>query len=139
LLGTCGGGDVKLFAALGAWVGPLLAVFVLAGTLVLVVVLTFLRLGLRTVGINLFPAPRVDPRPPQAKRPGGKPAKRLRQRLLAYSLPVLLSTACVLLWVFRVELQLCPAPPSMSTEGRQAGSTEGRQAGSGQLHVRMSS
>src|SRR5687767_1357088 len=35
-LGTCGGGDVKLFAALGAWVGPTLAIYVLIGTLVFV-------------------------------------------------------------------------------------------------------
>src|SRR5438270_8400 len=34
VLGACGGGDVKLFAALGAWVGPALAVGVLAGTVV---------------------------------------------------------------------------------------------------------
>src|SRR5262249_6400200 len=32
LLGTVGGGDVKLFAALGAWIGPGLTVAVLAGT-----------------------------------------------------------------------------------------------------------
>src|SRR5262249_47055246 len=33
LMGVCGGGDVKLFAAVGAWVGPGVAVAVLAGTI----------------------------------------------------------------------------------------------------------
>src|SRR5262249_7335540 len=41
VLGTCGGGDVKLFAALGAWVGPYLCVWVLAWTVGIVFVLVF--------------------------------------------------------------------------------------------------
>src|SRR5260370_39266685 len=45
LLNTCGGGDVKLFAALGAWIGPALSVPVLAGTIVLVVVFSVARLA----------------------------------------------------------------------------------------------
>src|SRR5262245_8503550 len=35
LMGICGGGDVKLFAALGAWIGPALVVAVLAVSLLL--------------------------------------------------------------------------------------------------------
>src|SRR5438876_3623396 len=45
VLGTCGGGDVKLFAALGAWIGPGLVIPVLLGTIVLVIVLSVLRLA----------------------------------------------------------------------------------------------
>src|SRR5262249_137668 len=45
VLGTCGGGDVKLFAALGAWVGPYLALFVLIGTLFCVVLFSIVRLA----------------------------------------------------------------------------------------------
>src|SRR4051794_18814145 len=33
LMGVCGGGDVKLFAALGAWIGPVLVVAVLSVSL----------------------------------------------------------------------------------------------------------
>src|SRR5262245_1581180 len=36
-LGTCGGGDVKLMAAVGAWTGPLWFLYILLGTYVAVV------------------------------------------------------------------------------------------------------
>jgi Flp pilus assembly protein protease CpaA len=101
VLGTCGGGDVKLFAALGAWVGPLLTVFVLVGTLVLVVLFGMARL----IGTVVFRGRRSAMRQYSAKAAGGPTPRR---RLTAYSLPVALSTACVLLWVFRAELRLAP-------------------------------
>src|SRR5262249_34679259 len=43
ILGTCGGGDVKLFAALGAWVGFQLALVLLIATLVIVSLFVVLR------------------------------------------------------------------------------------------------
>jgi prepilin peptidase CpaA len=111
-LGTCGGGDVKLFAALGAWVGPTLAVVLLAGTLVLVVVLsigrlvwTFFQRGLRPA-VQDYSQRHAARGGKRAGRQGMPDAPRTRRRLMAYSLPVALSTALVLLWVFRVELQL---------------------------------
>src|SRR5256885_6404248 len=36
ILGACGGGDVKLFAAVAAWLGPTLSVMVLLGTILIV-------------------------------------------------------------------------------------------------------
>src|SRR4051794_6047742 len=33
ILGTCGGGDVKLFAGIGAWTGPIYVIFVLVGSM----------------------------------------------------------------------------------------------------------
>ena len=44
MAGACHGGDVKLFAAVGAWVGPVVAIFLLALTIVFVVVLAAGRL-----------------------------------------------------------------------------------------------
>ena len=79
LLGTCGGGDVKLFAALGAWVGPLLCVFILGCTIILVV------LQLVTLAVA---------------------GRKVNKRRLTYSLPAALVTVVVLLWVFRGELHL---------------------------------
>jgi prepilin peptidase CpaA len=114
LLGICGGGDVKLFAALGAWVGPDLAVFVLAGTVVVVLVLTLARLAWgfsRSLLRGQLPLP-VATRP--APPPGGK---RPRKRLLTYSLPVALSTAFVLLWVLRVDLHLAAPRPLTTNPG----------------------
>src|SRR6516165_6442162 len=49
VLGTCRGGDVKLFAAIGAWVGPLLAVYLLAVTIVAVVLMAVARLALNVL------------------------------------------------------------------------------------------
>ena len=124
VLGTCGGGDVKLVAALGAWIGPTLTAPVLAGTVILVIVFSVLRLfwGASTRGFsatrrayNLQEAPRTS-----KKQDGGHlNARRPRKRLMSYSLPVAVSVACVLLWVFRVELRLpVPGPAAAKTQAR---------------------
>src|SRR5262249_10830944 len=116
VLGTCGGGDVKLFAALGAWVGPYLVLFVLIGTLVFVIVFSIFRLignvirhGFRAT-LRDYSHQQAASRGKRAGKPGGVEARRSRQRLMAYSLPVAVSTVCVLLWFFRGELGLVPNP-----------------------------
>jgi Flp pilus assembly protein protease CpaA len=104
VLGVCGGGDVKLFAALGAWVGPYLAVCVLAMTLVIIVMVVFVRLaGQLLTGRGI----RISKMHAPARR--GKP--QARRRVLGFSLPLAIATALVLLWVFRVDLQVVSAPP----------------------------
>jgi prepilin peptidase CpaA len=109
ILGTCGGGDVKLFAALGAWVGPLWAIYVLMGTLIFVILLSALKLLMLLITRGFKPVMK-DYSAKEGKRwRGRKPVNELaagrpRRRLMAYSLPVALSTALILLWVFRVEL-----------------------------------
>jgi prepilin peptidase CpaA len=121
ILGTCGGGDVKLFAALSAWVGPLYSVIILAGTIVLVFAISIARLawGIAThgwkptmKGFSSKAAARA------AKYKNKKPGKQgsgdvstPRHRLTTYSLPVALSTALLLLWLFRFDLQLTEPPP----------------------------
>jgi prepilin peptidase CpaA len=45
VMGACGGGDLKLFAALAAWLGPGLSILVLIATLVLVLVVSAARLA----------------------------------------------------------------------------------------------
>jgi len=103
VLGTCGGGDVKLFAALGSWVGAKWTVYVLAGTLGLVAVFAALRIGQLVFagsGVN-FTTHRVSD---QRRRP----ALGARRALTTYSLPAALSTAGVLLIVFHRELGLLP-------------------------------
>jgi prepilin peptidase CpaA len=114
ILGTCGGGDVKLFAAVGAWVGPYLVLFVLIGTLVFVILFSVLRLignviahGFRATLRN-YSQQRGAPQGKRARKHGGEDARQTRQRLMAYSLPVAVSTVCVLLWFFRSELGLAP-------------------------------
>jgi Flp pilus assembly protein protease CpaA len=103
ILGTCGGGDLKLFTALGAWVGPILFLFLLAGSLVVLFVILFLRIlkgGLTPSAIH------------RLKNAGRDKGAKPRRWRMTYSLPVAISTALVLLWIFRVDLQLAePHPP----------------------------
>jgi prepilin peptidase CpaA len=108
LLGTCGGGDVKLFAALGAWIGPLLAVYVLGWTILLVVVLSFVRLATRSPSRGLTRS--LNDYSMREKTASTNTGAKPRRRLMAYSLPVTLSVAMVLPWVCRFDLNLASRP-----------------------------
>ena len=102
VLQTCKGGDLKLFAALGAWVGWKLAILLLAATIFFVIAISVLRLcwtllrGGKRQAAGLYSMAATA-----RKREGKKP-----RRLTGYALPVALSTTLVLLWVFRGELHL---------------------------------
>jgi Flp pilus assembly protein protease CpaA len=112
LLGTCGGGDVKLFAALGAWVGAYLALWVLAGTVVVVMLVAVFRLMTGLFGSGYRGIKQYTVRDGRPREPGGR--KRPRRRLITYSLPLAVTTAAVLLWSLRVDLHLAapkPTPP----------------------------
>jgi prepilin peptidase CpaA len=97
IMGLAAGGDVKLFAAVGAWVGPWWFPVVLLGTGVVLVlflpvmlVRKVMRKGFRRTFFQF------------GNRPAAKGGKRLpagaqpRDRVLTYSLPVALSTALIL-------------------------------------------
>ena len=57
MVGACGGGDVKIFAAVGTWVGPYIAIWIFClSTLILVVLLT-LKFALAVVSPNSQVAP----------------------------------------------------------------------------------
>lgn len=107
LLRTCGGGDVKLFAGIGAWVGPVEAIRILIGSQVVVAVIL--------VG-QLIRRGRVR------ARPGDKSGKRKetvaekkRKRLVSFSLPLAVATAIVLMWDFRYDLGLAEPPAGRTT------------------------
>jgi Flp pilus assembly protein protease CpaA len=97
LMGVCGGGDVKLFAAIGAWIGPALVVAVLAvslGLLWLVVLWVMVSRLLR--GRRL------------AMR-GGQPVTGAKSPIvIRYSLIATVAAVPVLLWAFRADLGLAP-------------------------------
>src|SRR5207248_1261453 len=101
ILGACGGGDVKIFAAVGAWLGPTLAVFVLAGTMALVMLIAAARVA--------WDVATCKARPGRALRPARGRTDRPARRLISYSLPLALATVLVALWVFRGDLHLAPA------------------------------
>ena len=96
IAGSCKGGDVKLFAALAAWIGPRLAFLVLLVCLVELFLVVLFRIAQSLVG------GRAVSRQPEKKR------------LLAFALPLALATFVVLLWSFRVDLHLAPSSPPPS-------------------------
>jgi len=100
ILGVCRGGDVKLVAAVGAWLGPTGSVMVLICSIVLVLAIVVGRIVLITVTRG-----RLSPAQMNAKTRAGKQ----RMRLVWYSLPLALSVALVLAWACRVDLHLSAA------------------------------
>jgi prepilin peptidase CpaA len=119
ILGVCGGGDVKLFAALGAWIGPELVILVL---LVSAVMLVGYLVLLFVSGLLAGKSPLSQIRPqPQARRRGAPVRPKAAPRLIRYSLVVALATAPVLLWAFRVDLRLAdprPVPTEVHSNAR---------------------
>lgn len=97
ILGVCGGGDVKLFAAVAAWLGPTLAILVLLCTIFLVTALIFFRVVFTTITRGRLSVAQLN-----SKTKSGKP----RLRLVWYSLPVAVAVAVVVAWVCRVDLHL---------------------------------
>jgi Flp pilus assembly protein protease CpaA len=111
VMGTCGGGDVKLFAALAAWLGPKMCLGVLGGTLVLLAVVIAVRAVVFATSAR--PVPAGVPRPARGKV--RHPRERLpqapaRPRLVSYALPLAVVTVVVGLWTYRTELSLVDAP-----------------------------
>ncbi|MFT3879972.1 MAG: A24 family peptidase [Gemmatales bacterium] len=80
ILKKCGAGDVKLMAAIGTWVGPVWFFFVFAGTIVAVIPILLAWWGYAFA---------------MKKNPGLK---------LSYALPALISTALMMLWLWRKTL-----------------------------------
>jgi Flp pilus assembly protein protease CpaA len=111
VLGACGGGDVKLFAAVGAWVGSHLALCVLAGTVLVVLVV-----AIALVVLGLFQGRAPVQTPSRKARRGDAPQPRQRPQLLTYSLPLAIVTALVLLWMMPV--RSAPGHPSPRTPGQ---------------------
>ncbi len=99
ILKLCGGGDVKLFAALGAWIGFKYSIFVMLGSVVVMVGLLFGRLLLG----GLSPMA-VQKRLKQSQVIQGGPGKGKWK--MTYALPVAVSVAVVLLWFYRFDLNL---------------------------------
>jgi prepilin peptidase CpaA len=107
-LGVCGGGDVKLFAAFGAWVGPERTLIVMLVTIFVVFFFIMGRLVLR-----LFSGDWKAVRKAANARPLGRPGeagRHARKHALGFALPLAIAAVLVLLWSFRVELHMAAAP-----------------------------
>jgi prepilin peptidase CpaA len=114
LLGLCGGGDVKLFAAVGGWVGW--QNFLMLWLVSLVVLYAWVALRMLNGGLT---ASKVARRAKSVRDMGVRAADgsaRPRKLRITYSLPIAVATAVVVLWVFRAELQLT-APKAPEPQG----------------------
>jgi Flp pilus assembly protein protease CpaA len=111
IMGACGGGDVKIFAALSAWVGPYISLWIM----VLSTVILILLLGLKLGAAFLIQSPKA-PTPRAADKNGKAPRARDPRlaRGVTYALPLALATALALFWFFRVDLDLAHLWPQAS-------------------------
>jgi prepilin signal peptidase PulO-like enzyme (type II secretory pathway) len=103
-----GGGDVKLFAALGAWIGFKYSIVVM---LVSVFVMVVLLIG-RLLAGGLSPMA-VRKRIKQSQVIQSGPGKGKWK--MTYALPVAVSVAVVLLWFYRFDLNLADRGKTDST------------------------
>lgn len=112
LLGVCGGGDVKLFAALGAWIGPGLVISVLVVSLVMLSGYLVVHLAVQTLRGRrpTHGLARSSERPRAGKEP------RKQRVIFKYSVVVAASTAVVLLWAFRIDFRLVPPPEQVPVQ-----------------------
>ena len=104
LLGLCGGGDVKIFAAVGAWIGFKFTFWLWGGSLLTLIVVAGTRYMLHALVKGKSSARKEF----SSKANTSKKSNSLesRSRLLPYSLPLAIATALMLLWFFRVDLGL---------------------------------
>jgi len=112
IFGLCGGGDVKLVAAIAAWTGFWYCTIILFAS---VMTLLVWMIGQLVVGglsakrlrktMNRLAKPKRDP------KTGGPLVPKGGKMRTTFSLPVAVATAAVLLFIFRVELQLVPPKP----------------------------
>jgi Flp pilus assembly protein protease CpaA len=105
LLGVCGGGDVKLVAALGAWLGAWLIFCTLLVSLVLLCICVFVVIVLRLL------------RGKRVAAPGDSEGRPRRPVIIRFSLVASLAVLLVTLWAFRLDLGLAqPRPIPASAE-----------------------
>ena len=97
LMGSGGGGDVKLMGALSVWLGLRMTILVLLFSTVLVLIGTVIMV-IGTVLIRGFtrktePVPAVA-EPTERSQPSGN--RRSRRRVMAYAIPVAFATWTIL-------------------------------------------
>lgn len=126
ILGYCGGGDVKLFAALGAWFGVEKWVIVWLLSVVALLLWTFAK-----VLANGFRPSKIQSTIKKMQKAGqaakdGSPPRAGRQKIrVTYSLPIAIASILACMWFFRVDLGFVPpSPPSPSANSVQ-GSGDG--------------
>jgi prepilin peptidase CpaA len=106
LIGGGGGGDVKMMAALGAWLGWKLTLAVFLGSAVVTLVLATVRLAYRliaraTAGRGDIQPTGRDRRGQATPASGGDRGEKAQRFPVPYAVPVALSTWFVLAWAWK--------------------------------------
>jgi Flp pilus assembly protein protease CpaA len=105
VLNCCGGGDVKLGAAIGAWIGAYYTIFLLFATVAALVIWI-------TGKILAGGLPSAKKMRERAKRERQSPYKRV-----TFAFSATLATAAVMLWFFRYDLQIASPPAQEAQHG----------------------
>lgn len=120
------GGDVKLFAAVGAWVGPWYIVFLMVGSVLMVVLITLVMMmtSLFTVGFSQTKTSFSHKGHQKATKEG----RRGSRRGPTYSFPLAFATAVIMLAVLARDLGLAPPRPTetRSNESNEAPVSQAR-------------
>lgn len=111
ILGLCGGGDVKLFAAVATWLGAEYSFYLWVASIFAVVLFAWGRLMFHTLFAGASSARKSFSAKanPDGQASSSTPGKS-RRRLVPFSLPLAIAAAVLLLWFFRAELRLVERP-----------------------------
>ena len=110
ILGVCGGGDVKLMTALGAWFGPYgVVLFLIFST----VALFFWVAGMLVFSGRSLKSMRQKSKAAPPPHKGGKS----RQTRVTFSVPAAVASLIIVFWVFGEDLGVRPAKPTPQPQG----------------------
>lgn len=109
-LQICGGGDVKLFAAVGAWIGGYIALWIMVGSVFIVGIMYILRIVIGSVVHGPTKTMKEIQKVKKHRTGEKQPKKGSMSRLMTYSFPIAVATAVVLLWFFSADLHLTAEP-----------------------------
>jgi Flp pilus assembly protein protease CpaA len=113
-LGTCGGGDVKLCAGIGAWIGAAYVVFLLLVSVVALIIWIVSRILFGDMSAS------ASKRSGKASAKISKHAGPMPKRRMTFSVPAAVSAAVVMLWAFRYDLHLDTPPTGPEKESSHA-------------------
>jgi len=103
ILGTCGGGDVKLFAAVATWIGMEYSFWLWIGSILILILVHMSRLVYHALTAGVSSARKFSRKNAAVAKSG---IKKSKVKFLPLSLNLAIAAVIMLLWFFRYDLQL---------------------------------